>query len=215
LLMELARSEGARRPSRISQFADVARFVFWNVGRLFTRRWRRYGRAAVVIGRPLPLVPWFESEPGLFDLARPERLAKVQRLSDEVMNTIGRLIPVTPVALACAAIQSLESDFLPRAALVRRMEEMRDALVELNGRVLRADRDINETFDRAWRMLRMRRMLTQDGDGYVVRSRGRPLISYYANSIAHLLGPFESAVRDRDTLPAMRLSAEFPTTRMG
>ena len=33
--------------------------------------------------------------------------------------------------------------------------------------------------------------------------RGRPLISYYANSVAHLLGPFVAAVQARDALPAM------------
>ena len=208
LLMELARSEGARRPSRLSQALDVARFVFWNMGRLLTRRWKRYGRAAVLVGKPVPLQPWFASEPGLFDLARPERLVRVQQLSDRVMDIIGQLIPVTPVALACAAIQSLQSDYLPRAQLLERMEEMRDALVELNGRVIRADRDIEETFDRAWRMLRMRHILARDRGGYVVMGRNRALISYYANSIAHLLGPFESAVRDRDTLPAVRLTGE-------
>lgn len=83
------------------------------------------------------------------------------------------------------------------------MEEMRDALVELNGRVIRRERDIAETFDRAWRMLRMRRVLVQDGDGYAVLPRNRELVNYYANSVAHLLGPFEMAVRARDTLPAV------------
>jgi glycerol-3-phosphate O-acyltransferase len=122
------------------------------------------------------------------------------------MDRIGRLIPVTSVALACAAIQSLESDFISRARLLDRMEEMRDALVELNGRVVRADRNIEETFDRAWRMLRMRRMLAESGEGFAVLPRGRPLVSYYANSIAHLLGPFEEAVKARDSLPAFRLT---------
>ncbi|HYC51183.1 MAG TPA: 1-acyl-sn-glycerol-3-phosphate acyltransferase [Gemmatimonadaceae bacterium] len=208
LLMELARSEGAPRPSRLSQMADVGRFIVWNVGRLVTRRWKRYGRAAVVIGTPVSLAPWFRSEPGLFSLPRAERLARVQGLCDGVMDNIGRLIPVTSVTLACAAIQSLESDFLPCERLLARMEEMRDALVELNGRGVRADVHIEETFDRAWRMLRMRRILARDGNGYVVIPRNRPLVSYYANSIAHLLGPFESAVRDRDTLPAARFSGE-------
>jgi glycerol-3-phosphate O-acyltransferase len=188
---------------------DVSRFLFWNLGRIATRRWKRYGRAAVVIGKPVPLAPWFDREKGLFELPRPERLARVQLLSDEVMETIGGLIPVTPVALACAAIQSLEADFIPRATLLARMEDMRDALVELNGRVIRADRGIDETFDRAWRMLRMRRVLAASGDGYAVLPRNRALVSYYANSIAHLLGPFETAVRDRDTLPAMRTSGNF------
>jgi glycerol-3-phosphate O-acyltransferase len=157
----------------------------------------------------MPLQPWFEREPNLFQMPRTERLAKVQELSDEVMGHIGQLVPVTPVALACAAIQSLESDFISRAQLLGRMEEMRDALVELNGRVIRADRNIDETFDRAWRTLRMRRVLVATGDGFAVMPRNRALVSYYANSIAHLLGPFEEAVRDRDTLPAMRVTGEI------
>jgi hypothetical protein len=36
-----------------------------------------------------------------------------------------------------------------------------------------------------------------------VLPRGRPLVSYYANSVAHLLGPFVEAVQARDALPAM------------
>jgi hypothetical protein len=52
-------------------------------------------------------------------------------------------------------------------------------------------------------MLRMRRVLARTTDGYLVLPRGRPLVSYYANSIAHLLGPFVAAVQARDSLPAM------------
>jgi hypothetical protein len=72
--------------------------------------------------------------------------------------------------------------------------------------VVRADRDIGETFERAWLMLRMRRVLVRSGGGFAVLPKGRPLVSYYANSIAHLLGPFEDAVRERDALPALRIS---------
>ena len=121
------------------------------------------------------------------------------------MQRIGTLVPVTAVALACAAIQSFDSDFIQGEQLLGRMADMRDALVELNARVLRSDRDINETFERAWRMLRMRRILAETGSGYSVLPRGRPLVTYYANSIAHLLGPFESAVRRRDSLPSQVL----------
>jgi glycerol-3-phosphate O-acyltransferase len=115
-------------------------------------------------------------------------------------------VPVTPVPLACAAIQSLDRDFIPRSALLARMSEMRDTLVELNGRVLRHERGIDETFDRAWKMLRMRHVLAEEGAGYVVLPRGRELVSYYANSIAHLLGDFEIAVRRRDALPSADLA---------
>jgi hypothetical protein len=75
------------------------------------------------------------------------------------------------------------------------------ALVELNARVVRHDGGMEATFDRAWRMLRMRHILSPLGDGYVVLPRGRELVSYYANSVAHLLGPYEAAIRVRDSLP--------------
>ena len=205
LLRELAAHEGGRRPSRLKQFREVAHYLWWNGARLLSRRWKRYGRAAVSVGAPMSLASWFADEPGLFDLPRADRLGRVQQLCDTVLARIGALIPVTPVPLACAAIQSLDRDFISRHALLRRMEEMRNALVEMNGRVVRADRDIAETFERAWRMLHMRRVLVQEGDGYAVLPRNRELVSYYANSISHLLGPFEEDVRARDVLPAEAL----------
>jgi glycerol-3-phosphate O-acyltransferase len=206
LLRELASREGRGRPSRLKQLSEVARYLWWNAARLVMRRWKRYGRAAVTVGAPIPLEPWFTRNPDLFQLAKTERRARVQSLCDSVMSRIGELIPVTPVPLACAAIQSLDRDFIPRDVLLERMSEMRNALVELNGRVIRHERTIEETFDRAWRLLRMRRVLAEEGAGYVVLPRSRELVSYYANSIAHLLGPFEHAVRQRDALPSATFS---------
>lgn len=208
LLRELAVTEGRRTAPRSTQAYEVARYLWWNMARLFLRRWKRYGRAAVTIGDSVALAPWFAEQEamgeGLFGLPRHERLAKVQALCDDMMSRIGAIIPVTPVSLACAAIQSLDSDFIPRGRLIDRMSDMRDVLGELNARTIRSEGPIEETFDRAWKMLRMRRMLVESGDGYAVLPANRGLISYYANSIAHLLGPFEEGVRKRDTLPAMR-----------
>jgi glycerol-3-phosphate O-acyltransferase len=184
---------------------EVVHYLWWNSARLATRRWKRYGRAAVTVGAPVPLADWFGRERDLFVISRAERLGRVQRLCDEMMKRIGMLVPVTSVPLACAAIQSLDRDYIPRSALLDRMAEMRAVLVEVNGRVLRADRDIEETWERAWRMLQMRRILVEVGNGYSVLPRNRALVSYYANSISHLLGPFESEVRGRDALPASAL----------
>jgi hypothetical protein len=57
-------------------------------------------------------------------------------------------------------------------------------------------------------MLRMRRILVASGGGYAVLPHGRPLVSYYANGVAHLLGPFEAGVRARDMLPALAVTGE-------
>lgn len=210
LLRELEAGQGRPVTSRVAQAWEVGRFLGWNLVRLLTGRWKRYGRAAVTIGSPVSIGAWLEEGEAagivLSRLSRPDRLARVQSFCDEILDRIGRVIPVTPVPLACAAIQTFDAEFIPRKALLGRMEELRDVLVELNGRVVRADRDIAETFDRAYRMLRLRKVLARAGDGYAVLPRGRPLVSYYANSIVHLLGPFSAAVRDRDSLPADRLT---------
>lgn len=207
LLRELAAREGRGRVTKRVQFGEVLRFSVWNLARIFGGRWSRYGRAAVAIGEPVSLDRWLSREEAqgqdILMLERAERLPHVQRLCDEMMTSIGAIIPVTPVTLACAAIQSFDSEFIPRSALVGRMEEMRDVLLELNARVLRAERGIEEVFQRAWKMLSMRRVLVESANGYTVLPRGRALVSYYANSIAHLLGPFEGGIRERDALPAL------------
>ena len=207
LLRELAKQESGARTPRLTQLSEVVRYVGWNLARLGAGRWKRYGRAAVTIGRPIRVSDWLASTRAdgteFFALQRSERLGRVQQLVDDVLGRIAELIPVTPVPLACAAIQSFDADYIPRDRLLERMRDMRDVLVELNARVLRADRSIEETFDRADRMLTMRRVLIREGNGYLVLTRGRPLVSYYANSIAHLLGAFEAGVRARDALPAL------------
>lgn len=206
LLRELEAGGGKPRTSRFTQAGEVLHYVFWNTGRVLTGRLKRYGRAAVTIGQPVSVDTWLrENETAgtnVLALQRPERLPWIQKFCDEMLSRIGAIVPVTPVPLACAALQSFEADYITRAALLERMTAMRDVLVELNGRVVRADRDIEETFDRAYRMLRMRRMIARSGDAFVVLPNGRPLISYYANSIVHLLGPFADGIRERDALPA-------------
>src|SRR5258705_8652834 len=203
LLRELAVKEGARRPSKLVQLWEVGRYVGWNLTRLLTRQWKRYGRAAVVVGAPIPLAPWFAANRDLFSLPKPDRLARVQTLCDDLLERVGALIPVTSVPLVCAAIQSFDAEFVEKDRLLERIDEMREVLRELNAGVVRQDRTAEEVFDRAYRMLRMRKVIARTGTGYLVLPRGRPLVSYYANSVAHLLGGFTQAVRARDALPAL------------
>ncbi len=205
LLRELRLAEGGARRSRWAQFGEVLHYAAWNTGRLLSRRWRRYGRAAVVIGEPIAVKPWLdglaaEGAP-LVARDRASRLGAVQQFCDTVMTRIGAIIPVTAVPLACAALQTFDAEWVPRERLLDRMGELRDVLVERGARVVQADREVEESWERAYRMLRMRRVVARAGGGYVLLPRGRELVSYYANSIAHLCGEFEAAVKARDQLP--------------
>jgi glycerol-3-phosphate O-acyltransferase len=206
LLRELETRAGLmRRPSRLTQIYEVARYVWWNAIRLTARRWQRYGRAAVVIGEPWPVSAWLAELEGkgiaLFEVERHARLGHVQAFADRVMERIGDLVPVTPVALACAAIETFPADFIDRERLLAHMAELRDVLVERGAQVIRRDLEISEVFERAYRMLRMRRIIAPQGRGYLVLPNGRALIGYYANSIRHLCAPVLAKLRRGEMLP--------------
>jgi glycerol-3-phosphate O-acyltransferase len=182
--------------------------VSWNVVRLITQRWKRYGRAALVIGEPWPVSSWFADLEAkgvqLFALERHERLGYVQAFADRVMKRIGSLMPVTSVALTCAALETFTSEYVAREQLLDRMADLREVLKEHSAFVLRHESDVSETFDRAYRMLRMRRVIAEQGTGYLVLPKGRALIHYYASSIRHLYEPYLAGIAERDQRPAYR-----------
>ncbi|HET7791413.1 MAG TPA: 1-acyl-sn-glycerol-3-phosphate acyltransferase [Gemmatimonadales bacterium] len=209
LIRELV--DQGRRPGRILQLFTVADYVLRNTARLLLGRLKRYGRAAVNFGTPVSLRAWLAGEPaGLLDWPRERRLPELERFAREMLERIGAIIPVTPVPLAAAALLSFEQSVIPRAALLERMDELRERLREVNGKVVRGGARIAEIWDRAWRMLKMRRLVVAEGDSLVVLPGGRPLLEYYANSIAHLVPirgprlPFHKE-HDRETdLPRLK-----------
>jgi glycerol-3-phosphate O-acyltransferase len=207
LLAELVHGGPVRRGA-LRSLVGVVRYVVWSAGRMLTRRWKRYGSAAVTIGAPIPIADWLTARDDagrtLLELPREERLPRVQAFADRAMEEVARLIPVTAVPLVCAALQTFPAEFVVRDALLDRIDALRDVLNDVNARVINAER-IEDVLDRACAMLRLRHAIVESGDGYTVLPRGRELISYYANSIEPLLGGFSDDVRARDTLPASAL----------
>ena len=205
LLRELRAREGEERAGRLRQLSEVLDYAAWNVVRLLSRRWKRYGTAAVVVGEPVPLAPWFarlaeRGEP-LFGLDRAQRLGQIQELADDAMRRIGEIIPVTTVPLVAAALQTFDADFVTRTELLDRISEIRESLRHRDRQLVECDGNPGEVLERAYALLRMRRVIARTGDGFLILPKGRELISYYANSVSHLLGEFEAAVRARDALP--------------
>jgi glycerol-3-phosphate O-acyltransferase len=201
------------RPGRIAQLVTVAAYLASNTVRLLTGRLKRYGRAAVNFGTPLSLRSWLRTAPdGVLSWPKERRLPELEKLAQEMLARIGAILPVTPVPLAAAALLSFGQTVIPRGAVLERMDELRDRLQEVNGKVVRGGAGISDIWDRAWRMLRMRRLVAQDGASLVVLPSARPLLEYYANSIAHLVPirgprlPFHKAHEVNGDLPRLRRS---------
>jgi glycerol-3-phosphate O-acyltransferase len=202
--------DAKERPSRLRQLSSVLNYVLHNIARLLTGTLKRYGRAAVNFGTPLSLRQWDANHPGTLQLPKDERLPQLQQLADRLMADISDIIPVTPVPLASAALLSFGETMVRRSELLDRIDEYRDHLLATGGKLVREERGANEILDRAWRMMKMRRLVVRDGDSYFVLPGQRPLLEYYANSIAHLL-PEQPAQRimhpaheTDDSLPKLR-----------
>jgi len=198
------------RPGRFTQLWTVATYVSSNALRLATGRLKRYGRAAVNFGTPLSLREWLATKPGVLALPKEQRLPQVEQLARLLMDRIGAIIPVTPVPLAAAALLSFGQTVVARHDVLERMDQLRDRLRDVNAKVVRGGSRIHDVWDRAWRMLRMRRLVVEDGDSLIVLPRGRPLLEFYANSIAHLLPirpprvPFHKTHETESDLPTLR-----------
>jgi len=176
------------RPGRIAQLGTVLSYLVSNTIRLLTGRLKRYGRVAVNFGTPQSLRAWLKTAPShVLSFRKEARLPELERLAREMLARIGAIIPVTPVPLAAAALLSFGQSVVQKDALLERMDQLRDRLKDVNGKVVRGGARIAEVWDRAWRMLKMRRLVVRDGESLVILPKGRPLLEYYANSIAHLI----------------------------
>ncbi|MFN8653210.1 MAG: 1-acyl-sn-glycerol-3-phosphate acyltransferase [Gemmatimonadales bacterium] len=206
---------GGRRPGRIRQFTHVLSYLGWNLGRFLTGQLRRYGRVAVAFGTPISVRGWLaEQPPGVLALPKAERLPHVQRLAEHALERIGAVIPVTPVPLAAAALLSFGASVVPRARVLEGMERLRSRLVGMDAKLVREELPIEEVWERAWLMLRMRRLVVASGDDLVILPDSRPLLEYYANSIRHLLPEQEAvawspAAESDPTLPRLATREEM------
>jgi glycerol-3-phosphate O-acyltransferase len=205
LIREVA--EGFERPHRLRQAAGVLHYLGWNLARLLTGRLRRYGRVAVNFGAPRSLGAWVAEHPGVLGLRKERRLPHVQDLADELLGRIGAIVPVTPVPLAAAALLSFGETAVPRAALLGRITDYRDHLLARDAKLVHAERDAETILDRAWRTFGMRRLVARQGETYVVLPSHRPLLEFYANSIAHLL---PRPARVSEPHPAREVDAGLP-----
>jgi glycerol-3-phosphate O-acyltransferase len=201
---------GRERPGRVRQFTSVLHYIASNMLRLLTGNLKRYGRVAVNFGTPLSVRQWAQEHPGTLQLPRSERLPQLQELAQEAMERVAAIMPVTPVPLVSAALLSFGETLVRRSDLLDRIDTYRDHLRSTCAKMVRAELSADAIVDRAWRMLKMRRLVVLQGDSYVILPRQRPLLEFYANSVLHLLPEtperrqMHPAHETDDSLPRLR-----------
>jgi glycerol-3-phosphate O-acyltransferase len=141
----------------------------------------------VNFGEPLSLDDWLARHPGVLELPREARRARLAGLAEEVMARIAAVMPVTAVAMACTVLLQDKRDSISRAQWESRLADLRFVLRGAEAHVVGGERSSADTLDRALVMLTLRHVVTPEGDGFRIDRAQEPLLRYYAGSIAHFL----------------------------
>ncbi|HEV8106421.1 MAG TPA: hypothetical protein VGP97_02790, partial [Burkholderiales bacterium] len=120
-----------------------------------------------------------------------ERKLAVAGLGRVLMDAVGRVVPVVPVAL------------IAHVFLERRSLTALDLKAETGGLLQRLEgahvyvprRDLDYALTVGLRMLTLRRLVEEREGLFSAREEELPLLRYYANSIAHLLQASDSEIR--------------------
>lgn len=174
----------ARHPVR-----STLAFVGRNLGLMVRQQWHRFGYACVNFGEPLSLRAWSaERDLDLSQLPRDDRFAAVQSLADDLMRRIGAVIPVLPVALVATVFVDRPDRPLSLLEVKSSVLTLWRALESSGARLYVPRQDQDYAIEVGLRMLTLRRLVVER-EGLLAPSPGElPVLAYYANSIAHLVG---------------------------
>jgi glycerol-3-phosphate O-acyltransferase len=186
-LIELDLSAPKPKTSRAA--LNALRFALDNLLLMARNKWHRFGYACVNFGSPVSLRAYARSRDVDFrSLAKEERFARVEELGKELMAAIARVIPVVPVPLVATVFArdpaKLRSELELKAEVLDLMHELSERGAHVY--VPRKDQDYAITV--GLRTLMLRHLVEEKEGLYAARSEELPLLTYYANSVAHLFG---------------------------
>ena len=174
----------AARRSKLFVLRTTLGFIGRNLWLMIRNRWLRFGYASVNFGAPLSARAWCAEQGANPSTLVPEtRAPLVEKLADELMQHVGRLIPVLPVPLVAEAFLAAPeglSEFDLKTAVYRRIE----ALQQQGAVVVMPSRTRAYTIDTAFNMLKLRHLVVEDNDRYRPNPEAREVLAYYANSLA-------------------------------
>jgi glycerol-3-phosphate O-acyltransferase len=167
---------------------ETLRFLVHNLRLALRSEWHRFGYACVNFGTPISMR---RHDVDFQRLSGEERRLAVARLGRTLMDAVGRVVPVVPVAL-------IAHIFLARRSLTALdlKAETGRLLQRLEGaHVYVPRRDLDYALTVGLRMLTLRRLVEEREGVFSAREEELPLLRYYANSIAHLLQASDGETR--------------------
>ena len=184
----LKQSDYVATPGVSYALLTAFKFLLKNIWRMITGRWYRFGYACVNFGPPISMRRYVSDRNINFRaMAEDQRHVAVETLGRRVMKEIGRVVPVTPVALVATVFaknpEKSFSELELKFAAYGLMTKLEGQGAHLY--VPRQDHDYAITV--GLRMLILRDLVTERDGLFTAGQSELPLLRYYANSIAHFI----------------------------
>jgi glycerol-3-phosphate O-acyltransferase len=182
LLME----KSGKHPARA--LWNTLRFTLHNLSLMVRSEWRRFGYACVNFGTPISMREYCRARNLDFRaLSGEERRAAMAQLGRELMDAVGRIVPVVPVPLMATLFVAQPQRAWSALELKAEVERLLARLEARGAHVYIPRGDLDYALSVGLRMLRMRHLVDESDGLFRAREAELPLLAYYANSITHLL----------------------------
>jgi glycerol-3-phosphate O-acyltransferase len=178
----------AEKAGRVRTALGTLRFIGHNLALVMRSEWHRFGYACVNFGSPVSMREYCRSHGVDFQrLAGEERKRAVGRLGASLMQAVGDVVPVVPVALMASVFVAHPQRAFSELDLKAEVRALLARLEARRAHVYVPRHDLDYALSVGLRMLRLRHLVDEDGGLYRARPAEAALLAYYANSIVHLL----------------------------
>jgi glycerol-3-phosphate O-acyltransferase len=184
----LGLDQNAKRRGRLKAAWNTLAFAAHQAGLALRSDWHRFGYACVNFGTPLSMREYLQSHKLDFrKLDKDARQARVAELGSELMQRIGKLIPVLPVPLVALAFERNPGKALSELELKAEVETLIERLESAGAHIYIPRRDRDYAITAGLRMMLLRHLVAERDGLYTADPAEAALLAYYANSIAHLI----------------------------
>jgi glycerol-3-phosphate O-acyltransferase len=184
----LLASLDGKKAGRLRTVSGTFGFVLHNLLLMVRSEWRRFGYACVNFGSPLSMREYCRTRNLDFQkLTGEPRRQAMATLGTELMQAVGRVVPVVPVALMASVFRAHPEGAFSELELKAEVERLLERLQAAGARVYVPRGDLDYALTVGLRMLRLRHLVVEKDGVFSINPAEEALLGYYANSIAHLL----------------------------
>ncbi|UCC39674.1 MAG: 1-acyl-sn-glycerol-3-phosphate acyltransferase [Candidatus Aminicenantes bacterium] len=182
----LSLDKDAPRKSRVSIIKTTLLFIIHNLWLMLRGGWYRYGYTVVSFGTPVSMRLYAKRHN--IDFRNPDKKARienVQLLAQDLMQAVGRTIPVTPVSLVSSVFVENPDKTFSEQEIKARVQSLISEFEEKGALVYIPRSDQDYTVEVGLRMLTLRHLVLEENDQFRAAPEEIKLLQYYVSAISH------------------------------